>query len=116
MYALFQLATQVVDFFNRNHRAIYAFNQTVRATTQLAKAAYSYYQSLPPETKAKIDDMVRRAVAEAAKTAVALVLNEIERQVVQLVGNTQVVADVKRLVLRGVEIGAEAALNEAHRS
>lgn len=79
--------------------------------------ARKVYDQLSPESKAKLADIVRWGVRQAASYALNNVLGDVGNQVINQVINDPKVADVaKTLVKRGIEVGVEKALSEANLS
>ncbi|OWK38941.1 hypothetical protein [Fimbriiglobus ruber] len=103
---MFGIVVQVAQWLGRNPQAA----QVIFASTLATRRAFD---NLTPESKAKVEAVIKWGVARAANYALTTVLGEVGSRVVDQVANPQVAEFAKEIVKRGVDIGVEAAMKEA---
>jgi hypothetical protein len=80
----------------------------------LMRAGQQYYNSLSPEQKAKVDSIIRWGVVRAVKFTVGDILGDVAHQVIAEGYGEKVAEFAQAVVVRGVEVGIDKALEEAH--
>jgi len=86
-----------------------------RAFLLLMRAGQQYYDSLSPAQKAKVDAVIRWGVVRAAKFTLSDVLGDVAHQLLEAGAGEKVAEFAQAVVVRGVEIGVDKALEEAQR-
>jgi len=93
---------------------IFADPRRVQALLAINRATQQYYRRLSPETRAKVDAIIRWGVKQAVKHALGDVLGEVAHNVVAVGAGEKVAEFAQTVVVRGVEVGVEKALAEAN--
>jgi hypothetical protein len=108
MHQIFSLLWQAIQWVSSDPRR-------VQALCAISRATQHYYRRLSPETKAKVDAVIRWGVKQALKHALGDVLGEVAHDVVAIGAGEKVAEFAQTVVVRGVEIGVDKALEEANR-
>jgi len=94
---------------------VFSDPRRVQALLAITRATQQYYHSLSPATKAKVDAIIYWGVKQAVKQALGDVLGDVAHQVVQAGAGEKVAEFAQSVVVRGVEVGVEKALEEARK-
>ncbi len=94
-------------------------NQALRvmhASNLVAKEVHRRYQNLSPESRQKVDAVIRWAIEKAIKVGINAVVADLSDAILGSGGDSIVVDFAKRVVERGVEIGVDRAIEEARQT